>query len=438
MKIYLPRLFLNPITIFVVIFGVLVARSWSALVIPELALEDGRDLLAFFFNSPNPASALRSYNGYLSFVSNAIAWLATRGPITLAPYIFALASLGFAAAGMFMISRPQFAWLIPNAIDRAIIALLLAVLPLGRGRLINNLDYSLWSLLFLLIVLLAYPLPRSPLRLVLRSILIILCIFSHPLSIVVVPICIIHLVREKGLPQRLCVGLFLLAIVLYQIFGVDHSSSLVITLQSFALALKLFLTRVLLEIVSGAKASVALLAAAPGGGDLLGIAVLLFLVFLSVTDDSTSQVQWATAIALLLMFGLVFASVAARMSRDFVADVFNAYFQRYFYVPKLVLAIFLLSQAVPRLRKGVSSVKLLAKCSILIGVAAYLVQTNRINNSLYQNSVTEGRRVKAFLSDVQTHVQRAKAGLPYTSEWILPREEPWSVALSINKHLRKS
>ena len=160
MKANLSRLFLSPIAIFIVIFGVLAARSWNALLLPEGAVEDGRDMLAFYFNSPNPSSALRFYNGYALFIPDAIAWLATRGPITLAPYIFTLESLGFAAIGMFMISRPQFAWLIPNAIDRALVALLLAILPLGRAFLIQNLAYSLWSILFLLIVLLSYPLPR--------------------------------------------------------------------------------------------------------------------------------------------------------------------------------------------------------------------------------------------------------------------------------------
>jgi hypothetical protein len=211
-----------------------------------------------------------------------------------------------------------------------------------------------------------------------------------------------------------------------------------ITLGSFALAAKLFLTRVLFETVSGAKISTALLSAAPEGGHLLGIVVLSILVFLTVTGNSASRVQWATAIALLLMVGVVFASVAVRMSSGPNADIYNPYFQRYFYVPKLVVAAFLLSQVVPRLRKGMSGLGLLAKGSILVGVASYLLAVNRVNNFLYGSSLGEGRRMAAFLTDVQTNVQRARAGLPYASEWVLQREEPWSLTLSVNRHVGKS
>ena len=437
MKANLSRLVLSPIAIFIVIFGVLAARSWHALLLPELAVEDGRDMLAFYFNSPNPSSALRFYNGYAFIIPDAIAWLVTRGPITFAPYLFTFASLGFAAIGMFMVSRPQFEWLIPNAIDRALIALLLAVLPLGRGLLIQNLAYSLWSLLFLLIVLLAYPLPKSNLALLLRSIAIILCILSHPLAIVVVPICVIHVVLAKGWPQKLCAGSFILAAFLYQVFGVNHTSRLAITLGSFVLASKLFLTRVLFEMVSGAKTRTALLSAVPEGGHLLGFVVLWIFVFLTVTGSSASRVKWATAMAVLLMFGVVFASVAARISSDFITEISNPHLQRYFYVPKLVIAVLLLSQVIPRVRDGMSRGGLLAKCVILVGVAIYLLEDNRVNNYLYSSSLAEGQTHKAFLTDVESNVERAEADRPYASERILRREDPWSLILNVNNHVGK-
>jgi hypothetical protein len=280
-------------------------------------------------------------------------------------------------------------------------------------------------------------LPKSNLPLLLRSIAIILCILSHPLAIVVVPICIIHLVLARNWLQRLCVGSFILTVFLYQVFGVNHSSSVAITFGSFALATKLFLTRVLFEMVSGAKVSTALLSAVPEGGHLLGFVVLSILVFLTVTGSSTSQVKWATPLALLLMFGVVFASVAARISSDFITEISNPYLQRYFYVPKLVVAVLLLSQVVPRVRNSMSRVGLLAKGLVLASVAIYLLEDNRVNNYLYRSSLSEGRRVEGFLADVQTNVERARAGLPYASERILQREDPWNLILSVNNHVGK-
>ena len=210
-----------------------------------------------------------------------------------------------------------------------------------------------------------------------------------------------------------------------------------ITFSSFALTTKLFLTRVLFETISGAKISTALLSAVPEGGHLLGFIVLSTLTFLTVTGNSASRVKWATAMALLLMFGLVFASVAARISSGFINEISNPHFQRYFYVPKLVVAVLLLSQVVTRVRNDMSRVGLLAKGLILACVAIYLFQVNRVNNYLYSSSLAEGRRLQGFLTDVQTNVRRAGAGLPYTSEWVLQREDPWTLILSVNRHIGK-
>jgi hypothetical protein len=135
------------------------------------------------------------------------------------------------------------------------------------------------------------------------------------------------------------------------------------------------------------------------------------------------------------MFGMVFTSVASRISAEFLANIHNPYFQRYFYVSKLLFAVLLLSQLLPRLRHGIANVSLSAKCAILLLIALCLFHTNRVNQLLYQSSVTEGQRVKAFLASVQTNLQKARAGLPYTSEWVLRREGKWSFALNIDRHL---
>ena len=75
--------------------------------------------------------------------------------------------------------------------------------------------------------------------------------------------------------------------------------------------------------------------------------------------------------------------------------------------------------------------------SILIGSLSYTLALNGDNNYLYRSSLAEGDRVAAFLGDVQVSVRRAEAGLPYTSEWLLPRGGNWDVRLSVDMHLRR-
>jgi hypothetical protein len=333
------------------------------------------------------------------------------------------------------------------------IALLLAVLPLGKGLLIHNLAYSTWSLLFLLIVLLAYPLPSSGITLALRSTAVILCIISHPLSLIALPLCLIHLALEKGSPQRLCVALFMATILVHQTLGVEYTSasiSISKILGSAVLTAKLFLSRVLLETVSGAPASTMLLSFSPRSTYFLGTAVLSVQVFLAVTASASSKAKWAIAIGLLLASGIIFVSVAGTLESKRAAyfrlasgssapaEIYNPHLQRYFYVSKLIFMILLLSQVIPRLRRAIFRLQPMAIGLVLIGAVSYILALNGYSNYLYTSSLAEGERVAAFLSDVQANVRRAEAGLPYTSEWVLPRGGAWDVRLSIDSHLRRN
>lgn len=433
------RLLLNPFAIFLAIFAVLVLRSPDALRFPELAFEDGNQMLAFYFNSPHPSSIFRFYNGYIQLLPNMIAWLATRGPITLAPQLFTLGSMTLAATGMFLVSRPQLAWLIPSPKDRAIAALLLVLLPLGKSYVVYNVAYSLWSCLFLLVMLLGGPLPQSKRALAVYSVAIILGIFSHPLSLVVFPILLLHLILDKRLPQRVCVGVFMATIIADQLFAVEHSQSVHATGSGVHLAIKLFLSRVVFETISGAMAGTTLIPENAQFVHYSALAILGIVLSLTLSSRISWRAKCGVVIGLGLAFGIVLASTLARLATgpDF-PHVFKFYLQRYFYVPKLLIAIFLLAQVIPRLRKFLSSLSIEAQIPFLGACAIYLIGLNRSNNRLYANVHEDGVKIAAFLRTVQQHQAFARADQEYTSQWRLPRQETnWDIQLNIDEHLGK-
>ena len=430
---------LHPAFLFVAILAVLIIRCPDALRFPELAYEDGNQMLGFYFNSPEMGTAFRVYNGYVQLVPNLIAWGCTRGPVTLAPQLFTLCAMTLAALGMCLVATSRMAWLIPSKVDRALVALLLVLVPLGKSYVVYNVAYSLWSCLFLLIVLVAGPLPQSKAGLVACSIGIVAMIFSHPLSLIVLPILGLHLVLEKRWPQRLCAGLFILAIVAYQIFGVEHGAAVNASLSSAHLSVKLFLSRVVFEMAVGPMAGTTLIPENAQFVHYAAVTLLLFLGFLTLTSPASIRVKLGVGIAVGLAFGLVFASTAARLANGPDAPhVFKFYLQRYFYVPKLILMTLLLGEILRRLRLTMQSVSFPAAAALGMAGVVYLTALNRANNRLYRNVHEDGVRIANFLGAVDQQVRLAKAGLPYVSDWKLPRQEGWEMTLNIDSHLGRS
>lgn len=219
--------------LFLGIFVILAVRSWDALSFPILGHEDGRDMFAFYFNNGTPCGIFRYYAGYISLLPNAIGWAAMRLPLPISAHVFTLASLVIATLGFYLLSRDGHEWLVPQASTRRTIVVALAILPLGKGYLVNNLTYSQWSLLFLLVVLLTrWPLPSSIGALSAYAGTVALCAASHPLSILMVPPCVVQFVLNKHRIQRLFIVLCVVVVVAYQILGVKHSDGIALTIPS--------------------------------------------------------------------------------------------------------------------------------------------------------------------------------------------------------------
>jgi len=467
MRTRLP--FFNLIVVCAAIFAVLALRVWQEIFLPTLGYEDGIHKMAFFFNHADPSSVFRLYKDsvtrpcpqvagdtvqacesagggislglaeYLSLAPNGIAWVATRGPTLLASHVFTLMSLSIATAGIFLLTTAPYSWLVQNAVDRQIVALLLALLPLGMGYLLNNLTYSQWNLLFLSFVLLARPLPQSVPALLGHGLATVGAIISHPLSILVLPLCLIHLRLARRWSQRVCVTCYICVAFLYQTLGVGHSTPLHLSLSSLVFAAKVFVSRVCFETVFGAHATTTLIVSGSARYVyLLGMVTLAGVVFLALADKPTSWQSAAQVGVLVTAFALVFASGSARYTGAArMVYLEDPYLQRYVYVPKLMFAVLLLSLVVPYLRAVLAAQRILPAAGIWVAFSLYLLAVNIDNSFLYDSSELEGKRVTSFLIAVDEDVRRARSGVPYTPEHALHKEEGWDVVMNIDQHLGK-
>lgn len=428
--------------LFIGIFALLAIRSWDAVLLPILGHEDGRDMFAFYFNNSSPCYILRYYAGYVSVLTNAIGWAAMRLPLPTSPYVFTLASLVIATLGFYLLSRHEHAWLIPDACTRIIIVVTLAILPLGRGYLVNNLTYSQWSLFFLLIVLLSrWPLPSSIGGLSAYAVAVALCAASHPLSILTVPLCVAQFVLNRHRSQRLFIAFCACAIVAYQAIGVQHSINVTPSLHSVLWAMKVFLARVSFESVFGARATTLL--TAHGSADYVyafGIMILCMIASMVLTGKRQKRDAYIAGAMLLLAFAVVMISTMVRYvgSDNKWIHLNDPYLQRYIYIPKIIFTIMVLWQIVPRIQGALRSRNAISRLAFLAACCVYVIAIIASNRFLYRESQTEGYRVREFIYSVFTDSRRAKRGEPYQSRHVLDRGGSWDIVLMLHDGIGNS
>lgn len=422
-------------TVFFAIFTILAIRSRHAVILPVIGFEDGRDMLAFYFHNGNPSAILRFYNGYISLLPNALGWAATRFPLPVAPYIFTLAALMLATTGFYLLTRNGHAWLISSPRDRIITGIMLALLPLGKSYMINNLTYSQWSMLFLLIILLTRaPIPTSLKSLTGYTLVVILLIFSHPLSILAIPLCLIQFALNKQWPQRFCLAVCLFAIIGYQLTGVQHTSSVVISIDSLMWALKVFLARVIFESVFGTHVTTLLI----NGGSFryvcgMGVCILglvFGMVLASARPHRNALIAWA---AIMSALAIVWISTLTRYTEPEARMIHLAepYLQRYIYVPKLIFASIILCQAAP-LFFACTTGRIWIRTLFLASLFFYLASVNYNNAYLYRESVAEGLQVREFLRLAHSDLKRAKEGQSFQSLHTLDRGGIWDIIIVID------
>ncbi len=435
------------VMLYIAIFSLLALRCNDAIIYPALEFEDGPIMLGYFFHNGDSRSILRNYAGYVSVFQNAVAYIAARGPLPLVPYIFAAVSLAIAALCPFICSRDWFSWWIPRRTDRVLIALLIAVLPLGDRLLITNLNYLQWNLLFILLLMLLATLPRTTGGLVAYGGALAVCALSHPLSVLAFPLCIGRFLLSKNPSQRLCMALVAAAILVnYTVFVepvVKPPATLSSLMASTYFAAKVWSSRVIFELAFGTQAAIG-----PNYWHWLftiGLGIAIALAMLATAADRRRP-RWTLPLLVCVMalcLAMVWAATTLRytgLEAHYYMD--STMGHRYVYVPKLMMTFFLLSFVVPAITKCLAQNGRAMKLASATAVGAYLLAINVDNRSLYWSRIGEGPRLAAFLETVERNLRQAERGEPYVNEHRLARERDsqfgaFDIELNIDAHLGK-
>jgi len=375
--------------------GLIFARNPDALLFPVLHAEDGPFVFQYFYGNRDPASVLRHYEGYLALGPNIVGYLVSFLPVTWVPHALVAVPAGIAAASYSLVTLPGFRDIIASDRQRMSLALGLTILPIGNFALVGSTMYSLWSLLLILVLLTlgTARLPRSGTRRVVFTVLCSILIWSHPLSIVLLPVYALRLWRERAGPDR-AVWLFLIVVTgLYVAIGIDLMQANRPVLDLFRVSARAILERVVFETVIGNTARMQLLTA--------GYVVLMELIALSIVAVMTVPViRWARTGAIRSRFSLesalVFLLVTLLSVYTRGGHLDDEWAQRYTYIQSALLIILIFAAVFPTLLARPRMIRTLAVTAAI----TWLVVLARVNAVWYMTDRDEGQRVRQFVRTI--------------------------------------
>ncbi|MFZ6027652.1 MAG: hypothetical protein ACOYYS_08055 [Chloroflexota bacterium] len=391
------------VLLFLFTVAVGLVRNRTAVLWPVLHNEDGRDLFAYYLNNPDVSGVFRFYAGYVSLGPNLIGYLATRLPAPLAPYFMVAVSLFLQSTAFSLFSLRRFRFLIESDHLRLLFCLFIVLVPMGNYALSTAVMWSGWNFLLILFLLVLVPPPdKSSALYVMQLVFSCLAICSHPYSLLIVPICVVNLLRWPLTSARCYHFSLLICTGIYAVMGLhqgEYPSD--VSLAVLPVALKLFMQRV----IFGAFAGDVLRATWFAQGFALRIywfavissALLTALVLFS--RKRFSHRDWVNILILCyVIFSTVLVSVVGRAMVSNYEYYTRLWEQRYFYISQL-LWFLLLSFVGNRLL-----VKFSWPCFLKFGVPVifgiYLLWLNTIDHQLFNTSTQSGRQVADFLSQV--------------------------------------
>jgi hypothetical protein len=167
----------------------------------EFVAEDGWVFFADQFNHPGPGTLVLPYAGYFHLVPRVVAALWSILPIPWQPYAFAFTGLAINAGILGAFYLPAFRRVVAADAGRLAVVLFLAIAPNAE-----NLGVVLglhWYLVFgLVLVLIASPPIRAGSRLAVLA-LIVLCIWSSPAALVLLPFFLLRWRNSQSGTERL-------------------------------------------------------------------------------------------------------------------------------------------------------------------------------------------------------------------------------------------
>jgi hypothetical protein len=378
-------------------------RCAPGLVSPALELEDGQEIVGPFVSDPRPSSILRNYQGYVPLLPNLVGFLAVRMmPFEDVPYCFAWVSFLLSVIGCSLFGLRRYRYLVPDDRTRFGICLGLALLPLGDEVMVTNLTYSIWNLLWIVVLLCAGRFPGRSISGLLHWVGLVLGICSTPMSVICVPLCLAGWWLADSTGERSSRAVTLGVICLYFVFGLSHEPrTYLVSWGMLATALRFLAHRAVFEAFAGNQARLFLTELA--GKWVVDVASGLLILaglwcYWKGQRKTRADLGLLTGVSYLLgsMTVLPFVMRPWLASRCYELDGY-LWLGRYCHVPRLVLLV-TAGMILSRLSwpSSLRRSKLLA-----VILSSYVLALGWSNRPFFWPSTEEGGRVRGFLRAVQ-------------------------------------
>jgi hypothetical protein len=409
---------------------ILVLRCFNAVFYPILHCEDGTEMVAYFLNNPHPVEIFRFYNGYISLIPNTIGFLVTSlFPLYIVPYIMVAFSLVLSIAALSIFSLRRYRFIMPDDKYRVLICVIVALIPLGNHAIITTLTYSQWHIFIISLLMIIAPLPKSNLAKAAQFSFLALAVFSHPLSIVFIPICFVLLFVQPSLSNRITnIGIVML-VVSYQLFGINSTNiSYKIDSTTFLVTFKYIVHRIIFEPVFGNNLRVILYDA----NQLLIInifAIFVLCIIIIVLSTNNPYLKNKLSLFSFLLYVISVVTFISVVSRSMTYGSSNPWNQRYFYTQQLLL-IFIFSSYIV----GVINWKMLeigAKIALIFFLFSYVYYLNVSNAPFFLTSKEQGMATIKFLQLANKQLSNSENKEKYPQQIILDRGGRWDIKINL-------
>lgn len=427
--------------LFTLITIILILRCFNAVFYPILLCEDGTEMLAYYLNNPNPLEVFRFSRGYISLLPNILGFLATSlFPIYITPYIMVAFSLMIASASFSVFSLRRYRIIVRDDTSRILICLIIALIPLGNHAIMTTLAYSQWNIFILALLLIMAPLPTSNYVKVAQSIFIALAIFSHPISVIFIPICFILFFLRPSLTDRITNISIIVLVLLYSLFAVEPSSfNYKISINIIATTFKYILYRIVFEPVFGNYLRLLLqYANATLVINFLALFTLLILICSAVsyyikTAKQNIKTDLIMFVFLLFVIFTVTFFAVVRCSVYYPNSLWGPHEQQYFYTQQL-LFVFMAVLCIVRLIQW-KSLAGRTKILLLILFMTYFSYLNIHNEIFFSTSKEQGMETMKFLKYADYYINSNKDGKS-PKQLILYREGKWDIIINLHHDKR--
>ena len=392
---------------------------------PLLYNEDGRIIFATFYNDHSFQNIFLPYNGYIQCFPNFLGYLLQFFPVTWIPSLYGLVSLSFTAL--------TYALIFP-LVDRvfnhkgfALYAVLFLIsMPLADFRIVGTLMFQIWHCSMALFLLAFSPIPCKPLKKVLYLLFINILIWSHPYTILVLPIYLYKMVRSESRWEN---GLLAVSLVIYFSFGIEHHSMHFNSLSYFAYSL---LNRVATDSLLGPFNR--LWIQYMGISMVFGFTVAAFIasmIWISWKKMKTEELMWFVVLAYVVLTTLGVALLARDLGDNY--HILNKS-PRYTYLPRVAFLMMVLAAFFLLFKKSL----IFRKSHWILAGLVLFINTNGM--VFFKTDLKMGQSVRdymAYLDQNQLDCRTGEKHIFYLRRggWQQPGIEPdWSIPANLCRH----